>query len=101
MPVCNRGKRLDGIGSKFRGRSNSSNDDLDEKAWAELEAYDIQQGLWARSWAEHKGHEERTKAAYLKERASQLRDAEVDEGPSAVPPEPDGRIGAYLISHQR
>ena len=60
------------IGSKFRGDSNTSNDDLYEKAWAELEAKDIQQGLWARIWSENDGDETKTKAAYLKERVKQL-----------------------------
>ena len=64
------------IGSKFRGGSNSSNDDLYEKAWAELEAKDIQQGLWARLWAENDGDETKTKAAYLKERVKQLQESD-------------------------
>ncbi|MDC0039086.1 hypothetical protein OAJ78_05445 [Gammaproteobacteria bacterium] len=74
------------IGSKFRGGSNSSNDDLYEKAWAELEAKDIQQGLWARLWAENDGDETKTKAAYLKERVKQLQESsKTEEAPASSP----------------
>ena len=74
------------IGSRFRGGSNSSNDDLYEKAWAELEAKDIQQGLWARLWAENDGDETKTKAAYLKERVKQLQElAKTEEAPASSP----------------
>jgi hypothetical protein len=47
-----------------------------EQAWTELNADNIQQGLWAQLYSGNKGDVEKTKAAYLKARVQQLRDAE-------------------------
>ena len=64
--------------SRFSRKSGKSDDALYAQVWREIESKNVDEGLWARLWAENKGDEDKTKAAYLKERVSQLLDAEVD-----------------------
>jgi hypothetical protein len=55
------------------GAALPSDDKLFEKVWAEIEAGEIEQGLWARLWAGNSGDEVRTKAAYLNARVDQIK----------------------------
>ena len=49
-----------------------------EKAWNDLQEDKYDKGLWARLYSENCGDVEKTKAAYLKERVQQLRNASTD-----------------------
>ena len=46
-----------------------------EQAWAEVNADNIRQGLWAQVYSANKGDVERTTASYIKARAQELRNA--------------------------
>ncbi len=54
----------------------SEDDELYEKAWAELEDGALNRGLWARCYAEVDGDTEKAKARYIKARVQQLARAE-------------------------
>jgi len=75
---------------RWRSVGAVSNDGVSEEqlyatVWAELESGHIQQGLWAKLWAANKGNEEKTKAAYLKERVKQLQKAaKGEEAPASA-----------------
>jgi len=59
--------------SRFTRKSGKSDETLYAQVWCEIESKNVDEGLWARLWSENKGDEEKTKAAYLKERVKQLR----------------------------
>ena len=63
--------------------SGVSEEQLYAAVWAELESGNIHQGLWAKLWAANKGNEEKTKAAYLKERVSQLLNEDISASGSS------------------
>ena len=60
--------------SRFTRKSGKSDDALYAQVWREVESKNVDEGLWARLWAENRGHEEKTKAAYLNERVKQLQE---------------------------
>jgi len=74
--------------SRFTRKSGKSDDALYAQVWREIESKNVDEGLWARLWAENKGHEEKTKAAYLNERVKQLQESarpEETASPASTP----------------
>ena len=72
--------------SRFTRKSGKSDNALYAQVWREVESKNVDEGLWARVWAENKGHEEKTKAAYLKERVRRLQDStKAEEAPASSP----------------
>lgn len=73
-----------------------SQDDVYERIAEELEGGPLQKGLWTRLFAECDGDENRTKVAYIKERAAQLLRLQAADRlgrRSASTPAPDRRLG--------
>ena len=62
-----------------RRLSSSEKQQLYARVRSELESNNVDKGLWTQLWSKNKGNEEKTKAAYIKSRVSQLLDHVVDD----------------------
>ena len=60
--------------SSSTGSNSDTEDQFYQVAWKELQVRRVNEGLWARAYAQAEGNKDRAKALYLDARATQLRD---------------------------